>query len=173
MRRPDRLRTLALAAAAMFCMAAAADPSERLGDPRLETHARRLFREFRCIVCQNESIDDSEAELAHDLRRIIRQQVAQGRTDAQIKAFLVERYGEFILLEPRFSVGNAVLWLSPLLIVLAGGALFALRLGRPVALEPELSLAEETQVRALAGSGRFDTVASKNGPRGGAEVNEG
>ncbi len=173
MRRPGRLRTLALAAATVFCMAAAADPSERLKDPQREAQARQLFREFRCIVCQNESIDDSDADLAHDLRQIIRQQVAQGRTDAQIKAFLVERYGEFILLEPRFSVGNSVLWLTPLLIVLAGGALFIRRMTRPVALEPALSSAEEMQVKALAGAGGFDTHAPKIGPRGGAGVNEG
>ncbi len=165
------LRALAVAVAALLCMAgAAADPSERLKDPRQEAHARRLFQEFRCVVCQNESIDDSEADLAHDLRQIIRQQVAQGRSDSQIRAFLVARYGEFILLEPRFSMGNAALWLSPVLIVLAGGALFALRLRKPVALESDLSSAEEMQVQALAGSGGFDTVAPKNGPRGGVEV---
>ena len=165
------LRALAVAVAALLCMAgAAADPSERLKDPQQEAHARRLFQEFRCVVCQNESIDDSEADLAHDLRQIIRQQVAQGRSDSQIRAFLVARYGEFILLEPRFSMGNAALWLSPVLIVLAGGALFALRLRKPVALESDLSSAEEMQVQALAGSGGFDTVAPKNGPRGGVEV---
>jgi cytochrome c-type biogenesis protein CcmH len=154
-------------------MAAAPDPGERLKDPAQEAQARHLFRQFRCLVCQNESIDDSDADLAHDLRQIIRQQVAQGRSDAQIKAFLVERYGEFILLEPSFSMGNAVLWLSPVLIVLAGGALFAWRSRRPVVLEPDLSAAEEREVSALVGSGRFDTVASKKVRRGGADANEG
>ena len=157
----NRLKALALAGAALLCMAASADPSERLKDPGQEAHARQLFRQFRCVVCQNESIDDSDADLAHDLRQIVRQQVAQGRSDAQIRAFLVERYGEFILLKPSFSVGNAALWLAPALIVLAGGALFVLRLRRPVALEPELSAAEERQLETLAGNGRIDTVEPK------------
>ena len=157
----NRLKALALAGAALLCIAASADPSERLKDPGQEAHARQLFRQYRCVVCQNESIDDSDADLAHDLRQIVRQQVAQGRSDAQIRAFLVERYGEFILLKPSFSVGNAALWLAPALIVLAGGALFVLRLRRPVALEPELSAAEETQLETLAGNGRIDTVEPK------------
>ena len=157
----NRLRLLAVAAGAVLCMAAAGDPAERLPDPGQESHARRLFAEFRCVVCQNESIDDSDADLAHDLRQIVRQQVAQGRSDAQIRAFLVERYGEFILLKPSFSAGNAALWLAPALIVLAGGALFVLRLRRPVALEPELSAAEERQLETLASNGRIDTVEPK------------
>jgi cytochrome c-type biogenesis protein CcmH len=168
----SRIRALALAAAALLCIAASADPAERLKDPQQEAHARQLFRQFRCIVCQNESIDDSNADLAHDLRQIIRQQVAQGSSDAQIKAFLVERYGEFILLKPRFSAGNAALWLAPALIVLTGGALFVLRLNRSVALEPELSAAEEAQLEALAGSGRIDTVEPKQGLHGDVGVNE-
>jgi cytochrome c-type biogenesis protein CcmH len=167
-----RLRALALAAAAVLCMAAADNPSERLKDPAREAHARSLFRQFRCVVCQNESIDDSDADLAHDLRRIIRQQVAQGHSDAQIRAFLVERYGEFILLEPRFSIGNAVLWLSPALIVLAGGALFVRRLRRRVDLEPGLSATEEMQVNALAACGGNDAHGSNNGPVGGAQADE-
>ena len=159
-----RLSALAIAAGAMLCMAAASDPAERLNDPVKEAHSRQLFEQFRCVVCQNESIDDSEATLAHDLRQIIRQQVAQGRSDAQIKTFLVERYGEFILLKPRFSIGNAVLWLSPVLIVLAGGAFFLLRLRRPVSLEPALSASEEMQVKALVRDGRLDKVATNIGP---------
>jgi cytochrome c-type biogenesis protein CcmH len=166
--RLDRLRALALAAGALLCMAAADDPSETLKDPGQEAHARSLFRQFRCVVCQNESIDDSDADIAHDLRGIIRGQVAQGRSDAQIRSFLVERYGEFILLEPRFSVGNAVLWLSPALIVLAGGALFVRRLARPVALEPELSPSEEMQVSALSACGDPGAGKPNNGPGGGA-----
>ena len=159
------LRALA-AAAAVLCMAAASDPAERLNNPVQEAHSRQLFEQFRCVVCQNESIDDSEAPLAHDLRQIIRQQVAQGRSDAQIRTFLVERYGEFILLKPRFSIGNAVLWLSPVLIVLAGGALFVMRLRRPVSLEPALSSAEEKQVKALVRDEGMDKVATSAGSGG-------
>jgi cytochrome c-type biogenesis protein CcmH len=169
----NRLRLLAVAAGAVLCMAAAGDPAERLPDPGQESHARRLFAEFRCVVCQNESIDDSEADLARDLRQIIRQQVAQGRSDAQIRRFLVERYGEFILLKPRFSIGNAALWLPPILIVLAGGALFARRLGRRIDLEPSLTPSEEQQVQALADRGIHDTVTPKTGPGGDAGLNYG
>ncbi|MFZ5730445.1 MAG: cytochrome c-type biogenesis protein, partial [Pseudomonadota bacterium] len=83
--------------AAVFCMAAASDPSERLPDPAQEARARELFKEVRCLVCQNESIDDSNAELAADLRRIVREEVAAGRSDAEIRDFLTDRYGEYVL----------------------------------------------------------------------------
>jgi cytochrome c-type biogenesis protein CcmH len=144
-------RRLALAAvlAAALCMGAASDPGDRLKDPAQEARARHLFEQFRCVVCQNESIDDSQAELAHDLRQIVRVQVAQGRSDAQIRAFMVDRYGEFILLKPRFSAGNSVLWLAPFLIVLAGGAFFAVRARRPSRFESALTPEEEKQLSAL------------------------
>jgi cytochrome c-type biogenesis protein CcmH len=83
--------------------------------PRRRPAPATLFKEVRCLVCQNESIDDSEAQLAGDLRRIVREQVkARAAATPQIRAFLVQRYGEFVLLKPRFSAGNAVLWLAPL-----------------------------------------------------------
>ena len=99
--------------AALFCIAAAADPAERLPDPVLEARARAMFVQIRCVVCQNESIDDSEADIARDLRQTIRRQIAAGRSDAEVRGFLVRRYGEFILLRPRFSPENAALWLTP------------------------------------------------------------
>jgi|WetSurMetagenome_2_1015567.scaffolds.fasta_scaffold165208_2 cytochrome c-type biogenesis protein CcmH len=145
----SRRRALAALLAVTLCMGAASDPGERLKDPGQEARARHLFGQFRCVVCQNESIDDSQAELAHDLRRIVRQQVAQGSSDAQIKTFMVDRYGEFILLKPRFSAGNSVLWLAPFLIVLAGGALFALRARRPSRFEAALTPEEEERLSAL------------------------
>ncbi len=144
-----RLRLAAVLAAAVLGAAGASDPGERLKDPAREARAEHLFTQLRCIVCQNESIDDSEADLARDLRQIVRQQVAQGRSDAQIKTFLVDRYGEFILLEPRFSVGNALLWLAPLLIVLSGGAFFAVRSRRGTTLETALTPEEESKLGAL------------------------
>ncbi len=148
-----RLRLAGVVAAALLCTAGASDPAERLKDPAQEARAERLFIQLRCIVCQNESIDDSQADLAHDLRQIVRQQVAEGRSDAQIRSFLVDRYGEFILLKPRFSVGNALLWLAPLLIVLSGGAFFVVRSRRGGATEAALTPAEEEKLRALqAGS---------------------
>lgn len=144
-----RRRALAAAIAAALCIGASADPSERLRDPGQEARARHLFQQLRCVVCQNESIDDSDADLAHDLRQIVRQQVAAGRSDDQIRAFLVDRYGEFILLTPRLSLGNAVLWLTPVLILVAGGALFALSARRTTSFETALTLDEELRLRAI------------------------
>ena len=145
----SRRRALAAALAAVLCIGASADPSERLRDPGQEARARHLFQQFRCVVCQNESIDDSDADLAHDLRQIVRQQVAAGRSDDQIKAFLVDRYGEFILLAPRLSPGNAALWFTPVLILVAGGAFFALRARRPARFEAALTVDEELRLRAI------------------------
>ena len=108
--------------AVMVLGAAAGDPADRLADPAKEAHARALFREVRCLVCQSESIDESDASLARDLRQLVRAQVAQGRSDDQIRAFLVSRYGQFVLLTPKASLGNAVLWLGPLLVVAVGAA---------------------------------------------------
>jgi len=129
----------------------AVQPEEILKDPVLEARARALSAELRCMVCQNESIDDSEAPLAHDLRMAIRGQIAAGRDDAQIRAFLVGRYGEFILLTPRFSLGNLPLWLTPLAIALLGCAVFAWRALRPRASAPvaELTPAEQARLRDL------------------------
>ncbi len=145
-------RTLAVAVAAVACMAAASDPSERLPDPAQEARARDLFKEVRCLVCQNESIDDSEAALAHDLRLLVRDQVKQGRSDAEIRAFLTQRYGEFVLLKPPFSAGNAVLWLTPLAVLLAGGGLMIALLRRrrsPEAAPETLSAEEEARLKGL------------------------
>jgi cytochrome c-type biogenesis protein CcmH len=134
-----RARALLAALAAVFCMAAASDPSERLPDPAQEARARHIFEQVRCLVCQNESIDDSQASLAHDLRQVVRAQVAAGRSDDQIKRFLVDRYGEFVLLRPRFSGGNAILWLGPFLVVVVGGLLLFGRLRSRIP-EPDVDL---------------------------------
>lgn len=145
MRRPLLLAALA----GLLCIGAAADPSERLADPTQEARARAIFREVRCLVCQNESIDDSEAELAHDLRQIVREQVGAGASDAQVKHFLTERYGEFVLLTPALSVGNLALWAGPFVVVLLGAGLLAMRLRRRPP-EVVLSPAEAERVRSLA-----------------------
>jgi cytochrome c-type biogenesis protein CcmH len=129
-------------------MAAASDPSERLPDPAQEAAAREIFSEVRCLVCQNESINDSDAELARDLRRVVREQVAAGRDEAQVKAFLTDRYGEYVLLKPAFSLGNAALWLGPFLAVLAGLAFLALRVRRRD-LSEDLSVDEEARLARL------------------------
>lgn len=143
------MRRLLLALTALMLMAgAASDPSERLKDPAQEARARHLFTEIRCLVCQNESIDDSDAELAGDLRRVVREQIAAGRTDAEVKAFMTDRYGEFALLKPRFNWANALLWLGPFLAALAGLGLLLARF-RPREPTPALSSDEETRLAAL------------------------
>lgn len=140
-------RALVVIAAAL-CIAAASDPTERLPDPAQEARAREIFQEVRCLVCQNESINDSDAELARDLRRVVREQVAAGRDDAQVKAFLTDRYGEYVLLKPAFSLGNAALWLGPFLAVLAGLAFLALRVRRRD-LSEGLTVDEEARLARL------------------------
>ncbi|MDP2215211.1 cytochrome c-type biogenesis protein [Phenylobacterium sp.] len=135
-------------ACAVLCLGAASDPTERLADPGQEARARALFKEVRCLVCQNESIDASNAELAQDLRAIVRQEVAQGRTDIEVRRFLTDRYGEYVLLKPRFSWANAALWLIPFLVVLAGGGMLASRWRTPPP-EPELTGAESEALARL------------------------
>jgi cytochrome c-type biogenesis protein CcmH len=129
--------------------AAAGDPADRLADPGKEAHARALFRDVRCLVCQSQSIDESDAPLAHDLRQLVRRQVAQGRTDDQIRAFLVSRYGQFVLLTPKASLGNAILWIGPLLVVAAGAAALLAR-RRPAIEPPGLSDQEEAVLEKLS-----------------------
>ncbi len=152
-----RVRAAGLLLAAVFLIGATADdPAERLADPAQEARARALFREVRCLVCQNESIDDSEADLAEDLRKAVRAQVAAGRSNAEVKRYLTDRYGEFVLLKPPFSPGYAMLWLTPFAIVLGGGAILILRARRPPATPP-LSPEEETALAAR-------NVADAGGP---------
>ena len=142
-------RAILAALAGAACLAAASDPAERLADPAQEAQARALFADVRCLVCQNESIDDSEAELARDLRQVVREQVKAGKTDAEIKRFLTDRYGEFVLLTPQFSISNLVLWVGPFLIVLFGAGLLLARLrNRPV--DAELTPSEAQRLRKLA-----------------------
>ncbi len=143
------MRRLALILAAVFCMAAASDPADRLADPGQEARARALFTQVRCMVCQNESIDDSDAELAADLRRLVREQVSAGRTDQEVKAYLVSRYGEFVLLKPALNWTNGLLWGAPLLVLLAGGLLLRGRF-RAEPAEVELSENETARLNELA-----------------------
>jgi cytochrome c-type biogenesis protein CcmH len=144
------LRRLGLAAIAVILLgAAAADPADRLADPAKEARARSLFRDVRCLVCQSQSIDESDAPLARDLRQLIRQQVADGRTDGQIEGFLVSRYGQFVLLTPKASLGNAVLWIGPLLVVAAGAAVLLGR-GRRAPAPSSLTTEEEAEIEKLS-----------------------
>ena len=144
-----RLRALLAALAGVLCLAAASDPAERLTDPAQEARARAIMQDVRCLVCQNESIDDSEAELAHDLRQIVREQVKAGKSDDQIKQYLTDRYGQFVLLKPSFDPANLVLWGGPFLVVALGVALLLARL-RNREPDAELSKAEAERIERLS-----------------------
>jgi len=146
----DALRRAGIALFAVIMLGAAAgDPADRLADPAKEAHARALFRDVRCLVCQSESIDESEAPLAHDLRQLVRSQVAQGRSDDQIRAFLVSKYGQFVLLAPKPSLGNAILWVGPLLVIAAGAAALLAR-RRTAADLAGLDAQEEAELEKLS-----------------------
>lgn len=124
----------ALALAAMLGLATAAalavEPSERLADPPLEARARAISGELRCVVCQNQSIDDSNADLAHDLRVLIRERLTAGDTDAQAIQFIVRRYGEFVLLKPPMKPDTYLLWFGPFAVLALGAIGAALYLHR-------------------------------------------
>jgi cytochrome c-type biogenesis protein CcmH len=122
--RRARLDCFVAALLAMTIFAApahAVQPDEIMSDPAKELRARELSRELRCMVCQNQSIDDSEAPLARDLRLLVRERLAAGDSDAQVIDFLVARYGEFVLLKPRFESHTLLLWLLPPMALLGGG----------------------------------------------------
>lgn len=111
----------ALVALALAAPAFAVLPSEQLPDPVLEKRALAITKDLRCVVCQNQSIDDSDAPLAADLRVIVRERITAGDTDKQARAFVVARYGNFVLLKPPFEPATLALWLGPLLVLLIGG----------------------------------------------------
>jgi cytochrome c-type biogenesis protein CcmH len=142
-----------LALALLLCGAVspalALDAREVLPDPALEQRARALSAELRCLVCQNQSIDDSDAQLARDLRRVVRERLVAGDDDAAVKRFLVERYGEFVLLRPAFSLANAALWLSPFLLLAAAGGYLLLRARPRPAFAAPLTEDEERRILAL------------------------
>ncbi|AEH89790.1 MULTISPECIES: cytochrome c-type biogenesis protein [Mesorhizobium] len=120
------LTSIVLLLALLFAGAAqAVKPDEMLADPALEARARALSEGLRCMVCQNQSIDESDADLARDLRILVRQRLVAGDTDQQVMDYVVSRYGEFVLLKPRFDLRNALLWGTPVILLLAGGIFIA------------------------------------------------
>jgi cytochrome c-type biogenesis protein CcmH len=150
-----------LLAAVLLASAApsfAVQPDEILPDPKLETRARALSRELRCMVCQNQNIDDSDAPLARDLRVLVRERLKAGDSDGQVIDFLVARYGEFVLLNPRFEGETAVLWLAPVALLLVGGAALwaALRRRKAASMRLEtvapLSAGEQARLAELTGA---------------------
>lgn len=137
--------------------AAAQQIEDRLSDPAQEARARELSRELRCLVCQNQSIEDSNAPLARDLRRIVRERVVAGDSDKAVLDYLVQRYGEWVLLKPRFNAQTLLLWLGPgLLLLFGGGIVFALyrRQARaPVIVAAALDAEEQRRLNALLQDG--------------------
>ncbi len=145
-----------LAALLAPTFAYAVTPDEMLKDPALEARARAISRELRCLVCQNQDIDDSEAPLAHDLRVLVRDRLKKGESDAQVIDYIVARYGEFVLLKPRFELRTLALWTLPPLALIAGaiGLVLALRRRKAAAAEPApLSAAERQRLATLVGPG--------------------
>ncbi len=135
---------LALATALLFSASAfAVQPNEVLKDPALEKRAREISAGLRCLVCQNQSIDDSDAQLAKDLRLLVRERLVAGDTDGEVQSFLVQRYGEFVLLKPTFGAHTLLLWLTPALVLVLGGiGAYAAVRRRP---QPAAALNEEEQ----------------------------
>jgi len=150
-----------LACTPAWTSAWAVQPDEMLADPGLEARARTLSKELRCMVCQNQSIDDSAAPLARDLRLLVRERLSAGDSDQQVLDFLVARYGEFVLLKPRLSWHTALLWLGPPGVLLGGGIaliVFARRRARPGSAAQGrdgegLTPAEEARLARLMQSG--------------------
>ena len=140
---------LALMLAAAAVPALAADPSEMLKDPVLEKKAEDLGKELRCLVCQNESIEDSNADLARDLRIIVRERIAKGESTDQVKQYVVDRYGDYVLLNPPFKGATLVLWLGPfaLLVVAVGAAVAFFRRRPSVNATPVAPLSAEEKRR--------------------------
>lgn len=125
----------------------AVDPSEVLPDPALETRAREIGRALRCVVCQNQSIDDSNAEVARDMRRAVRERLVAGDNDAAVFDFMVARYGDYVLLNPPFKARTLILWLgAPLVLLIAGSALLLAARRRKAVVAPQ-PLSDEEQRR--------------------------
>ena len=127
----------------------AVNPAEVLADPALEARARAISAELRCLVCQNQSIDDSDAELARDLRLIVRERLVAGDSDAAVRQFVVDRYGEFVLLRPVMALHTIILWIAAPLVLLAGAIALVVGIRRRRAATPAAALSEE-EAAALA-----------------------
>jgi cytochrome c-type biogenesis protein CcmH len=125
----------------------AVQPDEILADPALEARARALSAELRCMVCQNESIDDSHADLARDLRLLVRERLKAGDSDDRIRAYLVQRYGDFILLKPPFKFSTLLLWSAPFVVLLLGGTAIILAARRRTSLADVRALSESEKAR--------------------------
>src|ERR1700759_3389156 len=144
-------------------------PDEVMSDPAKEARARHLSQELRCMVCQNQSIDDSEAPLARDLRLLVRERIASGDSDAQVIDFLVARYGEFVLLRPRFERQTLLLWLVPPLVLFGGGLVLWSQARRrksgsgEVPANDALTPEEQARLKLLMAGGAVPAVSAETG----------
>ena len=147
------MKKLVLCLSLLLSPAWAVQPDEVLDDPALEARARELSKELRCLVCRNESIDDSNADLARDLRLLVRERLVAGDSNAEAIAFIVDRYGEYVLLKPQTGGSNLVLWLAGPAMLLLGGGMGLAYLRRRSTEEPTtaagLSEAEETRLKEI------------------------
>jgi cytochrome c-type biogenesis protein CcmH len=148
------LVAVCIVAALRLCPAHAVQPDEIMSDPVKEARARDLSRELRCMVCQNQSIDDSEAPLARDLRLLVRERIAAGDSDARVLDFLVARYGQFVLLKPRFEPQTFLLWLVTPIVLVCGGLALWMHSRRRSKVDGEtaslaLTVEEEARLREL------------------------
>ena len=144
------MKHLVLALLLLVTPALAVEPAERLPDPAMESRARSISAELRCLVCQNESIDDSHADLAHDIRVLVRERLTAGDTDTQTVQAVVRRYGDFVLLRPPVKPATWLLWFGPLALLVVGlaGTVVWLR-RRPVTATPPLTAAERADLDRL------------------------
>ena len=170
-RRGRRLASLVLLplllSLVLACAAFAVEPSEMLKDPVLEARARAISRDLRCLVCQNQSIDESNADLAHDLRLIVRERLTAGDSDDQVRAYLVARYGDFVLLDPPFKAKTLLLWCGPAVLLLLGaGGIYALLRRRPAGAAEPLSEVERSRLAELM-------AENPDAPLGGREPGQG
>jgi len=142
-----RLLAALFACLMLLTPAQAVEPGEALADPALEARARDLSTDLRCLVCQNQSIDDSHAPLAKDLRLLVRERLAAGDSDEQVRNYLVQRYGDFVLLKPPLRIGTLLLWGAPLMVLLAGGFGLMMASRRRVSVVPTSNLSADEQAR--------------------------
>jgi cytochrome c-type biogenesis protein CcmH len=159
MRAVVRAVVIGLALLVWLGPAAAVLPDEILEDPVLEARARAISLDLRCLVCQNQSIDDSNAQLARDLRLLVRERLVAGDTDAQVFDYVVDRYGEFVLLRPRFAPHTYILWLAPLALLLFGVVLLFRVLRSP----GEAALAAETRALSEEERARLASMLGDDG----------
>lgn len=152
-----------LLALALIGATSADDPSERMADPAQDARAHHLYTQLRCMICQNESVQDSHAMQAADVRRTVRERIAAGDTDQQVKDYLVARFTEYILLKPPFSPGNLVLWLGPFAVLLIAGAAMVLVLRSRSTPDAPLGEEEAAAVARLMADENNAQIAPKIG----------